>query len=715
MGQIHQFLGLTVGIVLHDLKEEERKAAYACDITYVTNNELGFDYLRDNMAIYKEQLVLRNLKYCIIDEVDSVLIDEARTPLIISGQSGKSTKLYELCDVLARQLQRGEYKGEMTKMQAIMQEEMEEDGDFIVNEKDKVVNLTEQGVHKVEQFFHIDNYADPENLEIQHNVTLALRAHNLMFKDKDYVVKDDEVLIVDEFTGRIMPGRRYSDGLHQAIEAKEHVKVKRESKTLATITFQNFFNKFEKKAGMTGTALTEEKEFREIYNMDVVEVPTNRPVARVDLEDAVYKTKKGKFNAVVESVIESHEKGQPVLVGTITIETSELLSEMLRKKGIQHNVLNAKYHEKEAEIVSQAGKHGAVTIATNMAGRGTDIKLDEEARAAGGLKIIGTERHESRRIDNQLRGRAGRQGDPGESRFYISLEDDLMRLFGQERLMNVFNALGVDENERIEHKMLSSAIEKAQKKIETNNYGIRSHLLQYDQVMNEQREIIYAERNRVLNGESMRNSVIKMITDFVESVLNRCIGEDASPKEWDYTEINELLLPTIPLEPVVYDESIKNKNELLHTLKEKALKMYEDKEAQFPEPEQIREIERVVLLKVIDRKWMDHIDDMDQLKQGIGLQAYGQRDPVVQYKVMGYDMFDAMTTAITEDTVRLLMHIQVEQKVEREQVAKVTGTNKDEGASVKGPVKRVEKKVYPNDLCPCGSGKKYKNCCGRQA
>ena len=713
MGQIHQFLGLTVGIVLHDLKEEERKAAYACDITYVTNNELGFDYLRDNMAIYKEQLVLRNLKYCIIDEVDSVLIDEARTPLIISGQSGKSTKLYELCDVLARQLQRGEYKGEMTKMQAIMQEEMEEDGDFIVNEKDKVVNLTEQGVHKVEQFFHIDNYADPENLEIQHNVTLALRAHNLMFKDKDYVVKDDEVLIVDEFTGRIMPGRRYSDGLHQAIEAKEHVKVKRESKTLATITFQNFFNKFEKKAGMTGTALTEEKEFREIYNMDVVEVPTNRPIARVDLEDAVYKTKKGKFNAVVESVIESHEKGQPVLVGTITIETSELLSEMLRKKGIQHNVLNAKYHEKEAEIVSQAGKHGAVTIATNMAGRGTDIKLDEEARAAGGLKIIGTERHESRRIDNQLRGRAGRQGDPGESRFYISLEDDLMRLFGQERLMNVFNALGVDENERIEHKMLSSAIEKAQKKIETNNYGIRSHLLQYDQVMNEQREIIYAERNRVLNGESMRNSVIKMITDFVESVVNRCIGEDASPKEWDYTEINELLLPTIPLEPVVYDESIKNKNELLHTLKEKALKMYEDKEAQFPEPEQIREIERVVLLKVIDRKWMDHIDDMDQLKQGIGLQAYGQRDPVVQYKVMGYDMFDAMTTAITEDTVRLLMHIQVEQKVEREQVAKVTGTNKDESGPRK-PVQRAERKIYPNDPCPCGSGKKYKQCCGRK-
>ena len=715
MGQIHKFLGLSVGIVLHDMKDHERRAAYACDITYVTNNELGFDYLRDNMAIYKEQIVLRGLKYCIIDEVDSVLIDEARTPLIISGQSGKSTKLYELCDVLARQLVRGEYKGEMTKMQAIMQEEIEEDGDFIVNEKDKVVNLTEQGIHKVEQFFHIDNYADPENLEIQHNVTLALRAHNLMFRDKDYVVKDDEVMIVDEFTGRIMPGRRYSDGLHQAIEAKEHVKVKRESKTLATITFQNFFNKFEKKAGMTGTALTEEKEFREIYNMDVVEVPTNKPVQRIDYDDAVYKTKKGKFNAVVQSVIESHEKGQPVLVGTITIETSELVSEMLRKKGIPHNVLNAKFHEKEAEIVAEAGKHGAVTIATNMAGRGTDIKLDDEARAAGGLKIIGTERHESRRIDNQLRGRAGRQGDPGESRFYISLEDDLMRLFGQERLMNVFNKLGVGEDEQIEHKMLSNAIESAQKKIETNNYGIRSHLLEYDQVMNEQREIIYAERNRVLNGESMRNSVLKMITDFVESVVNCCINDDKDAKEWDYKEINELLLPTIPLAPVEYNDTIKNKNELLHSLKEQAVKFYEDKEALFTEPEQIREIERVVLLKVIDRKWMDHIDDMDQLKQGIGLQAYGQKDPVIQYKMMGYDMFDTMTQGITEDTVRLLMHIQVEQKVEREQVAKVTGTNKDDGPSVKGPVKRVEKKIYPNDPCPCGSGKKYKNCCGRQA
>ena len=714
MGQIHQFLGLTVGVVLNSLTAEERKAAYACDITYVTNNELGFDYLRDNMAIYKEQLVLRNLKYCIIDEVDSVLIDEARTPLIISGQSGKSTKLYELCDVLARQLQRGEYHGELTQAMALMNEEVEEDGDFVVNEKDKVVNLTEQGVHKVEQFFHIDNYADPENLEIQHNVILALRAHNLMFRDRDYVVKDDEILIVDEFTGRIMPGRRYSDGLHQAIEAKEHVKVKRESKTLATITFQNFFNKFEKKAGMTGTALTEEKEFREIYNMDVVEIPTNKPVARIDYNDAVYKTKKGKFAAVVQSVKESYEKGQPVLVGTITIETSELLSEMLRKEGIPHNVLNAKFHEKEAEIVAEAGKHGAVTIATNMAGRGTDIKLDEEARAVGGLKIIGTERHESRRIDNQLRGRAGRQGDPGESRFYISLEDDLMKLFAQEKLINVFNALNIDEYERIEHKMLSNAIEGAQKKIETNNYGIRSHLLQYDQVMNEQREIIYAERNRVLNGESMRNSVIKMITDFVESVVDRCINDDKAPSEWDYNEINELLLPTIPVEPVKYDETVKNKNELLHSLKEKAVKLYEEKEALFPDPEQIREIERVVLLKVIDRKWMDHIDDMDQLKQGIGLQAYGQKDPVVAYKMMGYDMFEEMSIGITEDTVRLLMHIQIEQKVEREQVAKVTGTNKDDSAT-KTSVKRTEKKIYPNDPCPCGSGKKYKNCCGRKA
>ena len=716
MGMIHEFLGLKVGVVLHDSTREERQAAYGSDITYVTNNELGFDYLRDNMAIYKSELVLRNLKYCIIDEVDSVLIDEARTPLIISGQSGKSTKLYELCDILARQLQRGEYKGERTKMQAIMNEEVEEDGDFIVNEKDKVVNLTEQGIHKVEQFFHIDNYADPENLEIQHNVTLALRAHNLMFRDKDYVVKDDEVLIVDEFTGRIMPGRRYSDGLHQAIEAKEHVKVKRESKTLATITFQNFFNKFEKKAGMTGTALTEEKEFRDIYGMDVVEIPTNRPIARIDHHDVVYKTKNEKYKAVVEEVVKSHEKGQPVLVGTINIDTSELISGMLKREGIPHTVLNAKFHEKEAEIVAGAGQHGAVTIATNMAGRGTDIKLDDESKAAGGLKIIGTERHESRRIDNQLRGRSGRQGDPGESQFFISLEDDLMRLFGSEKLMDIFNALGVPEGEQIQHKMLTSAIEKAQKKIEGNNFGIRKNLLEYDQVMNDQREIIYKERRRVLDGENMRDAIFKMITDRVENCVDTCISSDIPKEEWDLNELNQLILSMIPMQAVTPEDvdSVKNNKELKHLLKERAVKLYEAKETEFPEPEQFRELERVVLLKVIDRKWMDHIDDMDQLRQGIGLQSYGQRDPLVEYKMAGFDMFDEMTASIQEDTIRLLYHVKIEQKVEREQVAKVTGTNKDESAT-NTPKKRAAAKVYPNDPCPCGSGKKYKQCCGRNA
>ena len=714
MGMIHEFLGLKVGVVLHDSTREERQAAYGSDITYVTNNELGFDYLRDNMAIYKSELVLRNLKYCIIDEVDSVLIDEARTPLIISGQSGKSTKLYELCDILARQLQRGEYKGERTKMQAIMNEEVEEDGDFIVNEKDKVVNLTEQGIHKVEQFFHIDNYADPENLEIQHNVTLALRAHNLMFRDKDYVVKDDEVLIVDEFTGRIMPGRRYSDGLHQAIEAKEHVKVKRESKTLATITFQNFFNKYAKKAGMTGTALTEEKEFRDIYGMDVIEIPTNRPIARIDREDAVYKTKQEKFEAVVQEVVKAHETGQPVLVGTITIETSELLSRMLKKEGIQHSVLNAKFHELEAEIVAQAGVHGAVTIATNMAGRGTDIKLDDEAKAAGGLKIIGTERHESRRIDNQLRGRSGRQGDPGESRFYISLEDDLMRLFGSEKLINMFNAMGVPYGEQIEHKMLSSAIEKAQEKIEGNNFGIRKNLLEYDQVMNDQREIIYGERRRVLDGENMRSAIYKMITDRVEDTVDHCVSDEEG-KKWDVLELNELLIPVIPMQPLGDDEvQSLNANELKHMLKERAVKLYEAKEAEFPEEEMIRELERVVLLKTIDRKWMDHIDDMEILREGIGLQAYGQRDPLVEYKMAGFEMFDEMTANIQEETIRLLFHVKVEQKVEREEVAKVTGTNKDDSLQ-RAPKTRETKKVYPNDPCPCGSGKKYKQCCGRKA
>ena len=714
MGQVHEFLGLTVGVVLNSMKPEERREAYNCDITYVTNNELGFDYLRDNMVIYKAQLVLRDLHYAIIDEVDSVLIDEARTPLIISGQSGKSTKLYEVCDILAKQMKRGEDMEDLSKMDAIMGVEREETGDFIVNEKDKVVNLTAQGVDKVEKFFQIENLADPENIEIQHNIILALRANNLMFRDQDYVVKDDQVLIVDEFTGRIMPGRRYSDGLHQAIEAKEHVKVKRESKTLATITFQNFFNKFEKKAGMTGTALTEEKEFRDIYGMDVVEIPTNKPIARKDLQDAVYKTRKEKLNAIVDAVQEAHSKGQPVLVGTITIEASEELSKLLTKRGIPHKVLNAKFHELEAEIVADAGIHGAVTIATNMAGRGTDIKLDDAARAAGGLKIIGTERHESRRIDNQLRGRSGRQGDPGESKFYISLEDDLMRLFGSERLINMFNALGIPEGQEIEHKALTNAIESAQKKIESNNFGIRKNLLEYDQVMNEQREIIYEERLRVLNGESMRDVIYKMITDITENAVDIVIGDDTDYDEWNLEELNTLLLPTIPLKPINRGRINKpKKNSLKQQLKEEAVKLYEAKEAEFPEPEAIRELERVILLKVIDRKWMDHIDDMDQLRQGVGLQAYGQRDPLVEYKMSGYEMFDEMTQNIREETVRLLFHVRVEQKVEREQVAKVTGTNKDDSVA-KGPVKREAAKVYPNDPCPCGSGKKYKQCCGRK-
>ena len=716
MGKVHEFLGLTVGVVLNEMDNEERRVQYNCDITYVTNNELGFDYLRDNMVIYKEQLVQRGLNFAIIDEVDSVLIDEARTPLIISGQSGKSTKLYEACDILAGQMVRGEASGEFTKMNALMGEDIEETGDYIVNEKEKNVNLTEDGVKKVEKFFHLENLADPENLEIQHNITLALRAHNLMHRDQDYVVTPEgEVVIVDEFTGRIMPGRRYSDGLHQAIEAKEHVKVRRESKTLATITFQNLFNKFEKKSGMTGTALTEEKEFRDIYGMDVVEIPTNRPVQRKDLEDVVYKTKEEKYHAVVDAVEAAHATGQPVLVGTITIEVSELLSRMLKKRGIPHNVLNAKYHEMEAEIVADAGVHGAVTIATNMAGRGTDIKLDEDARAAGGLKIIGTERHESRRIDNQLRGRSGRQGDPGESRFYLSLEDDLLRLFGSERLMTVFNTLGVEDGEQIEHKMLSSAIEKAQMKIESNNFGVRKNLLEYDQVMNEQREIIYGERRRVLDGESMRDTVYNMITEYVENTVDRFASTETGPEDWDMGGMERTLNEVIPQLQVPEQKEAEEmqQKELKHLLKERAVKAYEAKEVEFPEPEQIREAERVILLKVIDAKWMDHIDDMDQLRQGIGLQAYGQRNPLVEYKMMGYDMFGEMTNAIAETTIRTLFHIRVEQKVEREQVAQVTGTNKDDTA-VRAPKKREEKKIYPNDPCPCGSGKKYKQCCGRK-
>ena len=714
MGQVYTFMGLTVGVVLNSMSSEERQEQYGCDITYVTNNELGFDYLRDNMAIYKKQLVLRELHYAIIDEVDSVLIDEARTPLIISGQSGKSTKIYEACDILAKQMKRGEDMEDLSKIDAIMGVEREETGDFIVNEKDKVVNLTAEGVSKVEKFFHIPNLADPENLEIQHCIILALRANNLMHKDHDYIVKDDQVLIVDEFTGRVMPGRRYSDGLHQAIEAKENVKVKKESKTLATITFQNFFNKFDKKCGMTGTALTEEREFREIYGMDVIEIPTNKPVIRKDHQDAVYKTKKEKYKAVVEAVKEAHAKGQPVLVGTITIQVSEDVSKMLRREGIPHNVLNAKFHEMEAEIVAQAGQHGAVTIATNMAGRGTDIKLDEEAKAAGGLKIIGTERHESRRIDNQLRGRSGRQGDPGESRFYISLEDDLMRLFGSDRMIAMFNALKIPEGEEISHKSLTKAVEGAQKKIEANNFGIRKNLLDYDQVMNEQREIMYKQRRQVLDGESMRDSILNMISEIVERAVDTSISDDQDSDEWNLTELNELLLPTIPLK-VINRGRIKERtmNGLKQQLKEEALEAYESKESEFPDEEAVREIERVVLLKVVDRKWMDHIDDMDQLRQSIGLQALGQHDPLVEYKIAGYDMFNEMNRNIMEETVRVLFHVKVEQKVEREEVAKVTGTNKDE-TSIKEPKRRSEKKIYPNDPCPCGSGKKYKNCHGRK-
>lgn len=713
MGQIHEFLGLTVGCILNSMDNDERREAYGCDITYATNNELGFDYLRDNMVIYKEQLVQRELYYAIVDEVDSVLIDEARTPLIISGSSGKSTKIYEACDNLAKQLKRGTAK-ELSKMDIIMKEDDNETGDFVVDEKEKTVNLTAQGVAKVERFFHIENLADPEHLEIQHCINLALRAHNLMFLDKDYVVKDDEVLIVDEFTGRIMPGRRYSDGLHQAIEAKEHVKVKRESKTLATITFQNFFNKYAKKCGMTGTALTEEKEFREIYGMDVVEVPTNKPVARIDHNDSVYKTKKEKLNAIVEDIADCYERKQPVLVGTITIEASEELSDLLRRRGIKHKVLNAKYHEMEAEIVADAGLAGAVTIATNMAGRGTDIKLGEGVQDLGGLRIIGTERHESRRIDNQLRGRSGRQGDPGESKFYISLEDDLMRLFGSQNLMNIFNSLGMPEGEQIQHRMLNKAIERAQMKIEGNNYGIRKNLLEYDIINNQQRELIYAERRKVLDGESMRDTIYGMMDEVIEKYVGRTIGDDQIPEEWDLGELNMNLLPIIPVEPITFDaerdKSI-NKNELIQRLKEEALHLYEMKEAEFPESEQIREIERVILLKVTDQHWMNHIDDMDQLRQGIGLQAYGQRDPVTEYRFQSYDMFAEMTESIREETVKALMHVRIEQKVEREQVAKETGTNKDDSANA--PVTRKSDKVSRNAPCPCGSGKKYKYCCGR--
>ena len=715
MGQVHEFLGLKVGIILNSSTTDERREAYNCDITYVTNNELGFDYLRDNMVIYKEKLVLRDLHYCVIDEVDSVLIDEARTPLIISGQSGKSTELYKMCDYLARQMKRGEGDGEISKMDMLMKTEVEEDGDFLVNEKDKYVMLTANGVKMVEQFFHIDNLSDPENMEIQHNIILALRAHNLMFRDRDYVVKDDEVLIVDEFTGRIMPGRRFSDGLHQAIEAKENVKVKRESKTLATITFQNFFNMFDKKAGMTGTAQTEEEEFREIYGMDVVVIPTNRPIQRIDQPDSIFKTKKEKLNAIVEQINESYRKGQPVLVGTINIDASEELSHMLSKRKVPHKVLNAKFHELEAEIVADAGQKNAVTIATNMAGRGTDIKLGEGVAELGGLRIIGTERHESRRIDNQLRGRSGRQGDPGESKFYLSLEDDLMRLFGSERVMSVYDTLKIPEGEEIEHKTISNFVEKAQKKIEGNNFAIRKNLLEYDRVNNEQREIIYKERRRVLDGENMHEVILKMIKDDISAAVDQVCSSETAPEDWNQVELDDMIRNIVPFEePVTLTEEEIRKadiKELKERLNNEALELYAEKEKEIDDPDQMREIERVILLKTIDRKWTDHIDDMDNLRQGIGLRSLGQRDPVVEYKFAGYDMFNDMTAAIREETVKLLYRIKVEQKIEREEVNKVTGTNKDDTVA-KGPVRKA-KKIGRNDLCPCGSGLKYKNCCGK--
>ena len=725
MGEVHRFLGLSVGVILNSMNPDERRAAYQCDITYATNNELGFDYLRDNMAVYEKQLVQRELNYAIIDEVDSVLIDEARTPLIISGQSGKSTALYNTCDYLAKRMTKGERKGEINKMTVMMGEEVEETGDFIVNEKEKHVVLTEQGVKKVEEYFHLNNLADADNLEIQHVMTLALRANYLMFRDKNYVVKDGEVLIVDEFTGRIMPGRRYSDGLHQAIEAKEGVEVKRESRTLATITLQNFFNKYNKTAGMTGTALTEEEEFREIYGLDVIEIPPNKKVIRVDHDDLVFGTHREKINAIVEEIIETHQKGQPVLVGTITIEGSEEISNRLRKEGIPHTVLNAKFHEKEAEIVAHAGERGAVTIATNMAGRGTDIKLGDGVAELGGLKIIGTERHESRRIDNQLRGRAGRQGDPGDTRFFISLEDDLMRLFGSDTMMKVFNALSHEDGMAIEHKMLSNAVEKAQKKIESNNFAIRKNLLEYDQVNNEQRELIYEERRRVLKGESMHDEIVRMIGDVIKAEINDVIDEGQTPAEWNLLLLNRTLLPIAPIKPLSMnkdDYKGYTRERLIDEVTEQVKELYAKKEQEITEEtgsaETFREVERVFLLKVIDNKWMSHIDDMDQLRQSISLQAYAQKDPVVEYRYAGIEMFEEMIAAISKDIVMIMLHIRKKPEVERKQEVKVTGTNKDDSGPKK-PVQRKNKKVQPNDPCPCGKcypdGRpiKYKNCCGR--
>ena len=718
MGEIFRFMGLSVGVILNGLTSAERQAAYACDITYATNNELGFDYLRDNMVVRIENIVQRGLHYAIIDEVDSILIDEARTPLIISGSGTKSTQLYEIADAFAKRLKKGRILNEEDALNPLIKEEIKEEGDFVVDEKAKTVTLTQQGVEKAEKFFNIENLSDPENIEILHHINNALKANYNMFKDQNYVVQNDEILIVDEFTGRIMPGRRYSDGLHQAIEAKEHVKVKRESKTLATITFQNFFNKYEKKSGMTGTAQTEEAEFRNIYNMDVVCIPTNKPVIRVDRTDVVYTTEAGKFRAVVNDIKEAHEKGQPVLVGTVTIEKSELLSAMLKREGIPHQVLNAKYHEKEAEIIALAGQKNAVTIATNMAGRGTDIQLGEGVKELGGLKIIGTERHESRRIDNQLRGRAGRQGDPGESRFFISMEDDLMRLFGSDKTKEMIEKMGIGEDEPIEHGMLAKAIESAQKKVEGNNFAIRKRLLEYDEVMNEQREIIYGERKRVLMGENLRDSIQNMIDQIIDRIVDRYIADDTPVDQWDMLGFNEGIHEVIPVKGSFMipedKKSTVTKDSFKDDMKKIAHRLYELKEKEINDDEKMRELERVIMLKVIDSRWMDHIDDMDQMRQGISLQSYAQKDPLIEYKYASYDMFEEMSNSIQLDTVKTLYRVRVVTEAKREEVAKPMFTNKDDSLTAK-PKQRTTAKVGRNDPCPCGSGKKYKNCCGRNA
>ena len=725
MGQVHKFLGLSVGVILNSMNNLERHMNYDCDITYGTNNEFGFDYLRDNMVVKKEHMVQRGLNFALIDEVDSVLIDEARTPLIISGSGNKSTQLYHVADQFVKMLKKGRILNEEEALNPILKEDIVEEGDFVVDEKMKTVTLTQQGVERAEKFFKIENLTDPENMQILHHINNALKANYQMAIDKDYVVKDDEVMIVDEFTGRIMPGRRYSDGLHQAIEAKENVKVNKESKTLATITFQNFFNKYTKKAGMTGTAQTEEAEFRNIYNMDVVQIPTNLPVIRKDLTDIVYKTERAKFKAVADDIEQTHAKGQPVLVGTISIEKSEELSSLLKKRGIPHQVLNAKYHEKEAEIVALAGQMGAVTIATNMAGRGTDIKLGEGVKELGGLKIIGTERHESRRIDNQLRGRSGRQGDPGESRFYISLEDDLMRLFGGERTMKIVDTLGLAEDDPIEHSMLGKAIENAQKKVEGNNFATRKNLLEYDQVMNEQRETIYSERKRVLYGENLRDSVINMMKNIIDNAVEKSAGASTYPEEWDMKSLNEYLLPIMPLGIIkLSEDDLKSitKEKLSERIFEKAKELYEAKEKEINSTaeegeteERMRGLERYIMLRVIDQKWMDHIDDMDQMRQGIGLHAYAQRDPLIEYKYVSFDMFEELNMNIQIETVRALMHVRIVQKpIELKEEERQTFTNKDDTLK-KEPKKNADAKVGRNDPCPCGSGKKYKHCCGKNA